>query len=205
MLMVMETLPLTAVILAAGKSSRMGQMKQLLPIKGVRMLEIVITKVIAFPFSTIFSIVGYKAEEIKDAIRIEDSRFRWVTNPNYLEGVSSSIKEAVHHCHKGSVGMLVFLGDQPLVQTKTIDSLIHHVQGQEFLHARAIVQPVYQNNPGHPVFLSTKMFPYLNELTGDQGAKKVFHYAEKQILVPVDDPGVIFDIDTPNDYHLATR
>ncbi|WP_335438652.1 nucleotidyltransferase family protein [Neobacillus drentensis] len=200
-----DNIPLMAVVLSAGKATRMGQLKQLLPIHGVGMLEMVLTKILSFPFSSIISVVGHKKEEIKNSVIIDDPRFKWVTNVNYDDGLSSSIKEAIRHANKDNLGMMVFLGDQPLLKERTIDQLLDKVREQGENCSKLIIQPTYNGQTGHPVFISSGMYPYVFKLSGDQGAKRIFKFADKHIFVPVEDEGVILDIDTPKDYEYIIK
>ncbi|OMP67259.1 nucleotidyltransferase family protein [Domibacillus epiphyticus] len=199
-----DNIPIMAVVLSAGKSSRMGQLKQLLPIQGVAMAELILTKVLSFPFSKIISVVGFKKEEIKNSVIIKDTRFKWVSNDHFHEGLSSSIKEAILHADTDIIGVMVFLGDQPLFKEKTILQLFDKIMNLE-TSSTCIIQPTYNGQTGHPVFIPSGLFPYVGELSGDQGAKRIFKFAEKHIFVPVDDRGVIFDVDTPKDYEDAVK
>jgi molybdenum cofactor cytidylyltransferase len=193
-------IPITALVLAAGTSSRMGTFKPLLPLDGTPMLETVITKVLSFSFIEVMTVVGYKDKEIKESINIQDQRFKWVSNPNYLEGLSSSIKAAIHQYHYQNLGVMVFLGDQPLIKISTIEKMVQVINEMGNVQSKSIIQPAYNGMPGHPVFISSQMIPYLKTITGDQGAKLIFKHAEKHILIPTDDKGILFDVDTQQDY-----
>ena len=193
-------IPIKAVVLAAGVSSRMGKFKPLLPIDGKPMLEIVLTKVLSFPFQEVMAVVGYKGQELKEAIYLEDDRFNWITNEQFLEGLSSSIKAAIGFGNNESSGVLVFLGDQPLLRTSTIDQILNVIIEKGLAQSQCIVQPTYNGTPGHPVFISAPMIPYLKALSGDQGAKPIFKFADQHIYVPIDDEWTILDVDTKQDY-----
>jgi molybdenum cofactor cytidylyltransferase len=194
-------IPITAIVLAAGASTRMGDFKPLLPLDdGTPMLEAVLTKVVSFPFLEVIAVVGHKEQEIREAIQIQDPRFTWVSNPNYKEGLSSSIKLAIHQHDKQAQGIMVFLGDQPLLKESTIDTILLNVINMLTDQSKWIIQPAFDGKPGHPVFISATMVPYLHNISGDQGAKPIFHRADKHIIIPIDDQGVILDIDTKQDY-----
>jgi molybdenum cofactor cytidylyltransferase len=197
-------IPIMAVVLSAGKSTRMGKLKQLLPIHGVSMLETVLRNILSFPFSKIISVLGYKNQEIRESIFIEDPRFNWITNDYFDDGLSTSIKKAVEHVHTEMQGMMIFLGDQPMLDKKTILQLLHTIEKNDQT-SKLIIQPIYKGQTGHPVFISSGMFPYIRQLSGDQGAKKIFPFTEKHILVPVDDRGVIVDVDTPDHYEYIIK
>jgi molybdenum cofactor cytidylyltransferase len=196
-----ESLPITAAVLAAGTSTRMGKPKQLLPIAGTPMLQVVIDKLLSFPFERVLAVVGHCAEEIRAAIDPPDSRFCWIMNENYRNGLSASLIEAVKACSDDSTaGLLIVLGDQPLLRKQTIGRIqeIIHQLGPEA--SRSVIQTVCQGRPGHPVFIPSSLFPQIYRLTGDRGAKHLFPLAERKIVVEVEDGGVTFDVDTYDDY-----
>lgn len=193
-------IPVTAIVLAAGLSSRMGDFKPLLPIDGVPMLEAVLTKVLSFPFKEAIAVVGHKEQKIRETIEIQDDRFNWVVNKNFIEGLSSSIKAAIQRTNNDTFGIFIFLGDQPLIKKTTIEQMLKTIMEKEIHQTKCIVQPTFNGMPGHPVFISSQMIPYLKSLTGAEGAKPIFAYAEKHIYLPIDDEGIILDVDTKQDY-----
>ncbi|MBU8916577.1 nucleotidyltransferase family protein [Bacillus sp. FJAT-29953] len=193
-------LPIKAVVLAAGTSSRMGDFKPLLPIQGIPMLELVLRNVLSFPFENVMAIIGHNENKIKDAIHIPDQRFEWVSNINFHEGLSSSIKTAVQQCNDETCGLMVFLGDQPLLKKSTIQQMIQTILETNAIQSKYIIQPIYNSIPGHPVYISSQLFPYVGEISGDQGAKAIFKFADKHFQIPIDDEGTILDADTYEDY-----
>lgn len=93
-------------------------------------------------------------------------------------------------------GVLVALGDMPLVRADTFK------QVAEALQHGAICQPTWQGQPGHPVGFGRDWFAALAQLRGDRGARALLKaHAECVSLMPVDDPGILRDIDTPDDLH----
>ncbi|PLS05819.1 nucleotidyltransferase family protein [Neobacillus cucumis] len=195
-----NSIPIKAVVLAAGISSRMGKFKPLLPIDGKPMLEVVLTRVLSFPFQEVIAVVGYKEHELREAIHVEDERLNWIINGHFLEGLSSSIKAAINYFNNVTSGVLVFLGDQPLLKASTIDQILKVSIEKGIAQSKCIIQPTYNGTPGHPVFISSSMLPYLKTITGDQGAKPIFKFADQHIYVSVDDEGTILDVDTKHDY-----
>lgn len=129
-------IPITAVVLAAGTSSRMGAFKPLLPIDGTPMLETVITKILSIPFIEVMAVVGYKDREIKESINIQNHRFKWVSNRDYLEGLSSSLKAAIHQYNLQNLGAMVFLGDQPLIKISTIEKMVQVINEKEMINLK---------------------------------------------------------------------
>lgn len=191
---------LTAVILASGMSRRMKTTKQLLPINGVPLLEYCIRKILKCPFDEVISIIGHQHELIKKSIQIRDDRFKWQYNPQFREGQSSALKCAVSTLHE-SDGMMVFLADQPLIETRTIEIVYNKVI--ELLASAQkdfVIQPSHSGVRGHPVFFSSHLFPAFNQLNGDEGGKKIIGNATYYEAIEVMDAGILFDVDTPDDY-----
>lgn len=190
-----------AVILAAGTSSRMGRPKQLLDWGGVPLLQAVIRKVLNHPFSEVIAVIGYRAEEIQSSIRIEDERFRWVINRHYAAGQSTSLLVGMNS-GKGHSAM-IFLGDLPLLEDKTIRRIADAGLSKLRLHEPSepmVVRPSFQGVPGHPVFLGNCRAMDWSPLKGDEGAKGLLCNVRNRTLLSVDDPGVVMDIDTPQAY-----
>ncbi|WP_274363156.1 nucleotidyltransferase family protein [Paenibacillus thermotolerans] len=201
-----ENMSVTAVVLSAGISSRMGKPKQLIPFLGVPMLQAVIQKLLPFPFESIMAVVGDRGEEIRAKVCISDARFRWISNDHYRDGMSTSVIEAVKQCNnESSAGLLVVLGDQPLLTKQTIGTVVDAIRDLGDGASRCVIQTVYRGRPGHPVFIPSALFAHVHELSGDQGAKPLFKYAERRIQVHVGDLGAIADVDTPDDYRNAIR
>jgi len=190
-----------AVILAAGTSSRMGRPKQLLDWGDVPLLEAVIRKVLVHPFSEVIAVIGYRAAEIQSAIRIEDGRFRWVVNRRYSSGQSSSLLAGVRS-GKGHSSM-IFLGDLPLLE----DGTVRRIAEEGLTRLRlgdpsepVVVRPSFRGVPGHPVFLGNCRGIDWVRLRGDTGARELLCRVQNRTLLPVEDPGVVMDVDTPQAY-----
>jgi molybdenum cofactor cytidylyltransferase len=191
-----------AVILAAGTSSRMGRPKQLLDWGGIPLLQAVIQKVLNCPFSEVVAVIGYRAEEIRHSIRIEDERFRWVINPNYAVGQSTSLLAGLGS-GKGCHSAMIFLGDLPLIEDKTIRQIADAGLSKLRLHEPSellVVRPSFRGVPGHPVFFGNIRAMDWTHLKGDEGAKGLLCNIRNRTLLSVDDPGVVMDIDTPQAY-----
>lgn len=191
----------SAVILAAGTSSRMGKPKQLLDWNGQPLLSHVIGKVLLHPFSEVIAVIGHEADRIKDLIRIEDSRFRWVVNKQYSSGQASSLKAGLLNVRSKCPNVMIFLGDLPFITQKTVRAVFH--EGLDLLtncHTTFAIQPVYENRKGHPVFFGRVDYDLFAALDGDQGGKALMNrIAEKKALY-VDDPGIVKDLDTLDEY-----
>jgi molybdenum cofactor cytidylyltransferase len=195
-----RTFAIAGVILASGMSQRMGTAKQFLPYKGMPLLEHAIRKLLPLPFAQIFAVVGKQHQARLAEIPIDDPRFRWVLNERNHEGQSAALRCAAE-CGKDCAGIMVFLADQPLLLPDTIrrvyDTAVEQLaKGAE----RFVVQPAYADVRGHPVFFARGLLASFAMLEGDEGGKRVIKQAAAHHVIPVDDAGVLFDIDTPEDY-----
>lgn len=198
------TAELSALILAAGRGTRMGQTKQLLDLAGLPILERVIRNVLSHPFTEIVTVVGFEADEIKARIRIEDERFRWIVNPHYAKGQSTSLLKGLKDCRNPSI--VIFLGDEPFVKEATVQHVIASGRATHaHTHEPFVLRPTFENIPGHPVFLGNVRSAAFSHLSGDRGAKCILRQMARRYLIPVTDPGVVLDIDTPADYENAKK
>lgn len=193
-----------AIILAAGTASRMGKPKQLLRLKNKAILEHVIDYTLNESFTEIMTVIGHEAFQIQRTITVDDVRFSWVVNEQYLSGQSSSLRLGINSLQKHHTHIMVFLGDLPFITSQTIRTvhdtgleLSNHVT--EFFNVR----PVYQGTYGHPVFFGNIDRNFFKQIKGDKGAKSVMGNISIQKKVDVDDCGIVLDIDTPNDYAKA--
>ena len=196
-----------ACILAAGLSSRMGQSKQLLDWQGRSMLEHLIRQLLRHEFDHVYAVIGHEAQQIQTRITIEDSRFSWIVNEAYATGKSSSVACALDHALRSHRATAIFLGDLPLLKDETIWQIER--EGKRLLTTIAepfAIQPSYQGTPGHPVYLGNLLPESYAGLQGDQGMKPILRSMEHRYVLPVEDEGILLDVDTPAAYeHLKQR
>ena len=186
---------ISAIILAAGESKRMGEPKQLMPFGQSTILEKAIDNLLSSAVNEIIVVLGYKAEEVLKTIATKPVKI--AINPDYKQGMSTSIIAGLSLIARQAQAVMLALGDQPLVDSQTINQLI-----EEFYnHDKGIVVPTYHGKRGHPVIFAIKYKQKLLELTGDIGGREVIKDHPDDILeVAVDSESVISDIDTINDY-----
>lgn len=193
-----------AVILAAGMSSRMGEAKQLVSLHGRYLLEHVIRLALQEGFAQVLTVIGHEADRIQRSIQIEDTRLRWVINPMYRLGQSTSFTLGIRKALEAHSSAMVFLGDQPFVKSQTVHEVWSHGnQRMQDVQQPFVLQPAYREKPGHPVFFGNVNSALFENLAGDQGAKSIIATMHRRILLPVDDPGIHFDIDTQADLEKA--
>jgi molybdenum cofactor cytidylyltransferase len=184
---------IAAVVLAAGKSTRMGSNKLLKPIKGKPMIRQTVETVLQSRASPVVVVTGHDASRIREALDGLDVSF--VSNPHYDQGLSTSLAAGVAGLPPKVEGALMVLGDMPLVPVTTLNKLIAAFDPQE---ARSICLPVYQGERGNPILWGRQHFPEFQGLKGDRGAKVLLVVNSDQVVeVPVGNAGVLTDFDTP--------
>lgn len=185
----------SAIILAAGSSTRMGTSKQLLPLDGRPLLQHVLDNVRASEVREIIVVLGASAEVIRGEIDAHNARV--VINENYREGMGTSLKTGISAVNAEAEAALIILADQPLVRPETINRLI-----SEHVRSKAqIVIPLYRGFRGNPVLLDRAVFPEVMALSGDIGCRAVFgDHLEGIVKVPVDDVGILLDVDRKSDF-----
>lgn len=202
-----EKYPVAAIILGAGMSKRMGTAKQLLQLGERSLLEVTITNVLHSGFPRVFGVIGHEAERIQAELEISDERFQWVLNEEYKKGQSTSLFSGLQQAlNEEYSSVMIFLGDMPFIKQETIEFVLcsGRAIGSQ-TEKPFMLQPEYNQIPGHPVYLGNVhegMFPFLAGDEGAKGLKKSLHFYKR---LRVTDPGCVFDIDTPEVYEKAKK
>jgi molybdenum cofactor cytidylyltransferase len=185
---------IAALLLAAGQSSRMGSNKLLAEVDGRPMVARVAQRLLSSHARPIIAVLGNEADRVDAALgRLPVERVR---NPGFAEGLSSSLKRGLAALPPDIDGVIVCLGDMPLVAGRDLDRLIAAFNP---LKGRAIVVPTRHGKRGNPVLWAKRFIPEMAELAGDVGAKHLIgDYAELVAEVEMDSDGVLTDIDTPD-------
>lgn len=190
----------TGIILAAGEADRMGKLKQLLPWKDKTILETVIDNVLDSSYidDEIRVVLGAEADRVKEKIGYyEDERLRIKENPDYKEGMSTSLKRGIEDLPEKTKYLVIFLGDQPLITPDIFDMIISEFEE----NSSDIMLPCYNDTPGHPVIISTKFLPEIKQLEGAMGLKPFLEEHEDLVEhYPINDKKVIIDLDYYDDY-----
>jgi molybdenum cofactor cytidylyltransferase len=172
----------------------MGVTKQLLPFGHSTILGQVIRNALESNLDEIVVVLGYQAQEIRQ--NISSAHVKVVVNPEFREGLSSSIKSGLSKVAKTSA-VMILLGDQPLIGKEIINRLIDELRRG----TRGIIVPVYNKIRGHPVVFSPFYRGELLALQGDVGGKGVVRAHPEDIAeVNIDSEAVICDIDDGDDY-----
>ena len=190
-----------AVVLAAGMSRRMAAAgpKQLLRIAGKPLLEHSLESIHAAGVSDIVLVLGAEANAIQAQIPLHGARV--VINPEYQQGMGTSLRAGLGAVTSAADAALIVLADQPFVQPETLKRLIaFHVQSPHEKSRPQIILPLYRGFRGNPVLLDRSVFAEVRGLSGDVGCRAIFgSHTEGIHKVEVDDPGILLDIDTEDD------
>ena len=185
----------SAVVLAAGASRRMGAPKQLLRLGGETILQRTLNNVRASDVGEIVLVLGHAAESVEKAISTE--RIRIVRNPDYQQGMGTSLRAGLASVNADAGGALIILADQPFVRPETLNELITCHQESK----PQILIPMYRGFRGNPVLLDRSVFEEVKGLNGDIGCRAIFgDHTEGIRKLPVDDAGILLDIDSRGDY-----
>jgi molybdenum cofactor cytidylyltransferase len=192
------------IFLLAGSSSRMGFPKPLLPFGDQTLLTLLLNRILTSDLARVIVVLGPKAEEIKKEIRkVKDSsKLRFVYNPDFKKGLSSSISAGLAQIDPQISGVMFLMGDQPLLTTEVINKLI-----REFKKSPApITVPLYGKIPGNPAIFRTFLIPKLLKVTGDTGGRELIKkYWDQVRTVPIRHQRIGWDVDTWEDYQRVLK
>jgi molybdenum cofactor cytidylyltransferase len=183
-----------AVVLAAGRSTRMGGPNKLLAeIAGRPLLRIVVEEALASRASPVIVVVGHERAEVEKALA--GLRVQLVHNPDFAQGLGTSLKAGIAAVPTEADGAIVCLGDMPQVDASLIDRLIAAFDPDR---GALIVMPTVEGRRGNPVLWSRRFFPDLMAIEGDVGARHfIGRYSEAVVEVPLEDKAALVDVDTP--------
>ncbi len=186
------------ILLAAGESKRMGRQKLLLPFQGKSIIEKSVENIIRSKVDHIVVVLGSHYEEIFDQIRHLPVRFCF--NEDFKRGMLSSVKCGIRTLPESCDAVLVFPGDQPMISPDVIDQVIEAYRNSD----KEIVIPTFENRRGHPVLIGRKYFDEVLRL--DESLRfLVSLFPESFLEVKTNGYGILRDIDTPEEYFMATH
>jgi molybdenum cofactor cytidylyltransferase len=192
--------PIAALVLAAGRSSRMGEANKLTErLHGKPLVRHAVETALASQASPVLVVTGHDAEAVRQALRGLDVSF--IHNPDYSGGMATSLKAGLLALPEGPDGAVVLLGDMPNVTPAIIDRLIAAAAPD----VKAVV-PTLLGQRGNPVVLMRPILPDVLRLSGDQGARKLLDAAGDTVVeIALDDPAIALDIDTPEALEAARQ
>ena len=184
-----------AVVLAAGRSRRMGTQKLLLPWGSQTVIGRVVSEVLNSAVSGVSVVVGCGGSDVADSLR--GSRITLITNPMSDSDMLASVRCGLRTLPEACEGVLVVLGDQPAIQSRLIDDMV----GAFRVSGKTIVVPVHQGRHGHPLLFSAGHVDEVltqHDTTGLRGLLQA--HADEVAELKVNSAGPLMDIDVPEDY-----
>lgn len=180
------------VILAAGGSSRFGEIKQLLPWKNKNIINTVVETAALAGLDPILVVLGANAGLIQASL--DNETIQVVTNPDWDKGQSTSLKAGVTAIRHTVDGVLFLLCDQPHLTVNLVDAVV-----EEGLRSGKVVTPIIDDRRANPVYFPASCFPLFDTLEGDAGGRQIISACPHTTLPWLDD-WMARDIDTPEDY-----
>ncbi len=191
---------ISAILLGAGESKRMGVDKLSLPWGRKTVLEHCFETLLQSEVQEIVVVLGIQNKGVKNLF--QGRKVKVVVNPHSKRGMSTSIRKGLRAIHPSSPGVLIALGDQPLLKTRTINALVRAFdRGEE-----GIIIPSFQDRKGHPVIFHKRYREELLSLRGDVGGRTIVErHPEDVRVIPIKSEGVVKDVDTWQDYEKEFR
>jgi len=185
---------IAVIVLAAGRSTRMGKRNKLLEeLRGLPIVRHVVQVGLESQGAQVVVVTGHQAARVCDALKGLDVTY--ASNPDYAEGLSTSLKAGLDALGPGLDGAIICLGDMPEVQASHLDRLIAAFAPKE---GRAICVPIREGRRGNPVLWGAEFFDEMGQVRGDAGARHLIGQHEDQVAeVDLASDAIFVDIDTP--------
>lgn len=184
-----------AIVLAAGKSTRMQKQKLLLPFQGETIIRKVVKTAMHAVHQNLVVVLGSHSEEIRKQAGNPD--LKYILNPDYETGMLSSVICGFNALPENAGAAMLFLGDQPHIPNSVPAQLIAAWNQSE----KGIIIPTFTGKRGHPVLIEIKYKQEIEHLNPDKGLKELMEKFSNDVYeVECQSPEVIRDIDTPADY-----
>jgi molybdenum cofactor cytidylyltransferase len=186
---------IAALVLAAGRSTRMGSNKLLARLAdGRTMIEHTVDHVLAASARPVLVVTGHQDGQIRQAL--EGKPVRFVHAPDYAEGLANSLHAGIAALSRDIGAAMICLGDMPLIEPGMLNQILFAFDPRE---GREIVLPSFDGQRGNPVLWGRRFFDELLALKGDAGARQILHrHMEFVVEVPVQSDAVLRDFDTPD-------
>ena len=191
------------IILGAGASTRLNEPKQLLPFNGKTLIEHAIDAALNSNVGPVYVVLGCSGDLISKKLKSYRRKITIVQNPDWENGVSSSIRTGLNEAEKKDAriyGIMITLVDQPLINTSHLVKMIK----SHFTFGKKIIASGYGGSFGVPAFFHKSMFNYIEKLNGDQGAKSIISNLKQDVHI-IPNPDAELDIDTEEDYKILLK
>ena len=187
---------ISAILLAAGQSKRMGGENKLTKkIQGLPLIKHSINNILESSVDEIIIILGHEKEIIEKLID-NNKKIKIIFNKDFKTGMASSIKIGIKHLPKKTEAFFICLGDMPMVNKDIYNKLIKLRDKK-----KEIFVPTFNNEQANPVLFNFKMNDKIMNIKGDFGAKKILQSNEEKIFyLPIDDREIFLDFNTMEDF-----
>ena len=187
---------ISAILLAAGQSKRMGGENKLTKkIQGVPLIKHSVKNILAASIDELIIVLGYQKEIIEKLID-KNKKIKFVFNKDFESGMASSIKAGLNHLSNNSEAFFICLGDMPMINQDVYNQLIKSRNNKE------IIVPTYKGQQGNPILFSKSMKSIIISIEGDIGAKKILEQNKDKILkVKIDDINIAKDFNTKDNFN----
>lgn len=191
---------ITAILLAAGESRRMGQLKQLLPFGSKTVIETCLDALLASKADHVMVVLGHRADEIGRCL--ESLPVTCVVNPDYREGMSSSVKAGVQRLPPQTQAAMIALVDQPLVPSSVMDEIVDAYRST----SKKIVVPEFGGRSGHPVVIDMSYRDEILAVSPQAGLRElIYRHWDDVLKLPVQTDAVIDNMNTWEDYQRLLK
>lgn len=190
-----NTFSAAAIVLAAGRSSRMGSHKLLLPLGGRPLVQRAVGAALASQAHPVLVVLGYAAEQVRAAL--PGGRYSIIENPRYADGMATSLRAGIAALQEEVMGVVVLLADQPLLTSAHVNLLLAAAETSPGTPVAAS----FGGRRGNPVYFPRALFHELAAVEGDEGGRSVLarHLSELR-LVELEPVEAALDVDQPGEY-----
>jgi molybdenum cofactor cytidylyltransferase len=192
------------IILAAGASTRFGEPKQLLRLKDKCLLEWVLDAALKSKLSRVVLVLGYAHQKILQVMgeKLNHSKLLVAINPQYEKGQSLSLHTGLSKVKEDYPVVMFLLGDQPLLNTTTINVLLERFWADE----KDICVPIYRGQRKTPTIFGRRLYTQLMDIKGDMGARQLIDDNPDRVLaVEIENPICFLDVDTQKDFQSLKK
>jgi molybdenum cofactor cytidylyltransferase len=201
----------SAVVLAAGMSTRMGQNKLLLNFRDKPLIVHALDTLLASEVDEVIVVLGHETEKVQDQLErsvgltnkaARGKPVRLVQNPDYQTGLSTSVRTGVEAVSREANGIMIYLADQPLLEPEDLNRIVSGFAAAKEIN-KSIVVPFFRGERGNPVILEASLRVAILGIVGDVGCKGVIkRYPEQVYALEMDNDHVVRDVD---DIHAYER
>jgi molybdenum cofactor cytidylyltransferase len=199
----------SAIVLAAGMSTRMGQNKLLLNFRDKPLIVHAVDTLLASEIDEVIVVLGHEAEKVRDQLErsiglankaAPGKPVRLVQNSDYQNGLSTSVRTGVEAVSRQANGIMIYLADQPLLEPEDLNRIVAGFAAAKEIN-KSIVVPFFRGERGNPVILEASLRVAILGIVGDVGCKGVIkRYPEKVYVIEMDNDHVVRDVDDVRAY-----